>query len=162
MKTYLTILSVVLTLSSLAQVNNKPLSVQKKWGSYKIYQDFEKYSHGKISDIMDEDSEAYTTLNKASNANFGAQALGAIGGFIIGYQIGGLNANPRREMKVSNLLIGTGFVLGSIPLSLAYKKNTFEAVKLFNDSLDPNTPNPGVYQSSLIIGPTSIGIQIRF
>jgi hypothetical protein len=163
MKTYLAITVLVLSVSTaFGQLKDRPLSVKKSWGSYKIYQEWEKYSHGKISDIMDEDSKAYAALHKASNANFGAQSLGAIGGFIIGYQIGGLSANPKREINLTNLLIGTGFIVGSIPLSRAYKKNTYKAVKLFNDSLDPSTPKPGIYKSSFIIRPTGIGLQIWF
>ena len=144
------------------QTNNDPLSTKKSWGSTKIYQNGDKYSHGKILDVMDEKSESYAVLKKASNANFGAGILGGIGGFIIGYQLGASSSGPSGEINTKNILLGAGFIVASIPLSQSYTKNTQKAVTLFNDSLNDIKPTANNYQTSLNLGPGGINFRITF
>ena len=150
------------TIVLFGQNKSDELTVVKTWTGFKVYQNLEKYSHGEILDIMDKESEAYTLLRKASNANLGAAIISGLGGFIIGYELGSFSSSEGREFNVVPIMIGSAFILGSIPLNKSYKNKTYQAVAKYNNDLGSNKSTFNKYQATLNLNANGISLMVTF
>ena len=86
-----------------------------------------------LLEITKTNPEAFKYMQKAHKNYAPASILGAIGGFGIGYPLGGLIGG--RDMNWTVFGIGAGFIASSIPFSSAYVKNAKTAVSIYNQGL---------------------------
>jgi hypothetical protein len=80
---------------------------------------------------------AFECMQKARKNYVPAAVLGFIGGFGMGYSLGGLIGG--RETNWTVFGIGAGFIAASIPFSSAYAKNAKKAVLIYNQGLQKNS-----------------------
>ena len=86
-----------------------------------------------LLEITKSNPVAFEYMQKAKKNYLPATILGSIGGFGIGFPLGGLVAG--RTMNWTVFGIGLGFVAVSIPFSSAYTKNAKNAVLTYNQGL---------------------------
>lgn len=84
--------------------------------------------------LMKDHPDAYAYMKKAKSNYDGAMVFSYIGGFCIGYPLGQALAGGE-EPAWFMLGVGAGLALLTIPLAQEYKKNSTEAVRLYNSSV---------------------------
>src|SRR5688572_9654367 len=104
--------------------------------------------HGKILKpaelltIMKPNSEAYTIMKKAKGSRDIGTIIGSVGGFMVGWSIGGLIGKGEIDTKL--LIAGGALVIASIPFGSSYNSNATKAVNTYNDGLS-NPMNGGAF-----------------
>ncbi len=86
-----------------------------------------------ILEITKTNPLAFEYMQKAQKNLVPATIFSALGGFGIGYSLGGLIGG--REINWTVFGVGAGFVVASIPFSSAYAKNAKAAVLTYNEGL---------------------------
>lgn len=101
---------------------------------------------------------AFEQMQKAQKNVVPATILGSIGGFGIGYSLGGLIGG--RDINWTVFGVGAGFIVASIPFSSAYAKHAKKAVLTYNEDLQKLGYKKLFLESTL--GANGIGIKATF
>lgn len=101
---------------------------------------------------------AFEYMQKGQKNYAPAQIFGFIGGFGIGYPLGGVLGGAKMNWTVFG--IGFGFIAASIPFSNAYTKNAKTAVSIYNQGLQKTSYRKVQLESTL--SANGIGIKARF
>lgn len=80
---------------------------------------------------------AFEYMQKAKKNYITAAIFASIGGFGLGYTIGGLIRSRQTNWTIFG--IGAGFIAASIPFSSAYAKNVKKGVLIYNQGLQKNS-----------------------
>lgn len=90
--------------------------------------------------ILDRDALGYVMrsnafssqlIDRADKNRGGASVLGFLGGAGVGYSLGAMLSGA--DFPAGIFAVGAGFIIISIPLSAAVKRNTLEAIKAHNE-----------------------------
>jgi len=120
--------------------------------------------HGKILKpaelltIMKPNSEAYTIMKKAKGSRDIGTIIGSVGGFMVGWSIGGLIGKGEIDTKL--LIAGGALVIASIPFGSSYNSNATKAVNIYNDGLS-NPMNGGAF-FEIHTSENGIGLKVSF
>lgn len=109
-----------------------------------------------LLEITKTNPEAFEYMQKAHMNYAPASIFGFIGGFGIGYPIGGLIGGAKMNWTV----FGFGFIAASIPFSNAYIKNSKTAVNIYNKGLQKTGYRKVQLESTL--SANGIGLKARF
>jgi hypothetical protein len=121
----------------------------------KFYEDNRLLKPKDVLSRMQVDEEAYKTFKKAK-ANYDAgQAMGFVGGFLIGWPVGTAFGGGDPEWGLAGA--GAALVIGSLPLMASFKKHSKNALSIYNAKAH-EIPVKIDFHASV----TSAGIAIRF
>jgi hypothetical protein len=116
-----------------AQDNHRGDSIELKiipLGAMKFYQNDSRVSLGVVTGLMRNNPEAFKYINKSKTNNTIGFITGFIGGLLVGYEIG--TAIAGKDINWSVMGAGAGFIVVTIPLDIAAKRNARKAVHLYN------------------------------
>ena len=97
-----------------------PIKINK--GS-KFTQNGKKLMPRHLLEITKVNKEAFDLMKKAKSNYDGAAFLGAVGGFLVGFELGRMAFKPYHQASAGLLLAGGGLIIASIPLSSTYSKH---------------------------------------
>jgi hypothetical protein len=100
------------------------------WTGITFYQDNKKLSNRDMYTRMKTNPEAFSFYNKARTNNTLGFIIGFAGGFMIGYELGGLISG--KDIQWGIMGAGMGLVGISIPFSSAAMRNFRKAVFSYN------------------------------
>jgi hypothetical protein len=130
---FILLLICLFTGSGKTQDNHRVDSIELKiipLGAMRFYQNDTRLSLGVVAGMMRRNPEAFKYINKAKTNNTLGFITGFIGGFLVGYEIGAAIAG--KDINWSVMGTGAGFILVTIPLDIAAKRNARKAVRLYN------------------------------
>jgi len=120
----------VLCLLASCLCSTAQIEIQKKG----FYQGGRLLTPKELVSIMENNSAALTLATKAKSNYGAANALGFVGGFLIGWPIG--TAIGGGEPEWALLGVGAGITAIAIPIMSSAKKKMTEAVTIYNDGLE--------------------------
>lgn len=120
----------IICISVFSQNSNDSIQIIKIGTNYRYEQHGHLLNLQQMTQIMTTDKEAAKYLKSAKLSNGISVLLGYAGGFMIGYPIGRYIAG--RGANLSMLAVGIGFVIVDIPVSIATKRNLFNAIHRYN------------------------------
>lgn len=133
------------------QNTSDSIQVQKKMSTI-FMQEGKRLTPKQLLQITKVNTEAYELMKLAkSNYNAGA-VFGFAGGALIGWPLGTALGGGDPNWVLAG--IGAGFVLISIPFSVAYTKHATKAVSIYNNGI-ANTESRKV---DFNVGLTSVGV----
>jgi hypothetical protein len=100
---------------------------------YKYYQSGNLLRMFNLTEVLATEPESHKKYNNSKLFNVGAYLFSFAGGFLVGYELGGILAG--RGINWARMGSGLGAIAASIPLSVLAEKRKKEAVKIFNQSL---------------------------
>lgn len=118
--------------------------------------------------ILDRDALGYVMrsnafsselIDRADKNRGGANVLGFLGGAGVGWSLGALLGGG--DFPAGIFAAGAGFLLISIPLSTAVKRNTLEAVKAHNEHVSAPETRLSVRKLHWSVGTTASGVGLR-
>ncbi len=118
--------------------------------------------------ILDRDALGYVMrsngfssqlIDRADKNRGGANVLGFLGGAGVGWSLGALLGGG--DFPAGIFAVGAGFLIISIPLSTAVKRNTLEAIKAHNDHVAQSESNRRQRKWQWSIGSTAGGVGLR-
>lgn len=115
---------------SYAQTEPGDIEIKKVFGGIQLKQDGRVLKPKEVLSIMKPVPEAYAAYKKAKSNYNGAQVMGFVGGFLIGWPLGTAIGGGDPEWGLA--AAGAGVLLLSIPLSKGYSKNARNAVSIYN------------------------------
>jgi hypothetical protein len=102
----------------------------KTFGGVRFESDTVVYSPKQVLELMRDNPLAYEEFKKAKT-NYGvAGALGAIGGFMVGFPLGTAIAGGEPEWGLA--AGGAALIIASIPLNRAFKNHAQNALDIYN------------------------------
>ncbi len=118
-----------------AQYDNT-IEARKQFGTYQFYADGQKLKLKEVANKLSTNAEAYKLFQSAKSNYVTGSVLGGVGGFLIGYGLGGYFFNKNQNTKFPGVLIGigAGLALLTIPMNSAYNMQAKKAVDLYNSS----------------------------
>lgn len=155
-KIFLLFILITTVFTAFGQVSDT-IEIRKSFGTrYRL--------HGKnllprqLVEITKSNPEAYQEMKIAKSNYDGGYALGAIGGFMVGWPLGTAIAGRDPNWVLAG--IGVGFIVVSIPLTAAYNKHAKAAVNIYNRDLRKSITSNIDFK----IRPTfnGVSIQIKF
>ncbi len=140
-----------------AQQKGTPIDIEKGFEA-SFYQNGARLNMAKLSQIMQDNTEAMTSLGKAKTNKAFATVFGFAGGFCVGWPLG--TALGGGDPEWAMLGIGAGLIVISIPLTIAYSNHATNAVNLYNESIGA----PAKQNVSMQFGmtPNGLGLTMRF
>jgi len=109
------------------------ISVKTLFGGCKIFMNDQQISLTQVGTIIQSNELAYSQFNKAQSTNTLTSIIGGVGGFLIGYPLGGSLAGKPMDWKMFG--IGTVLAVISIPISNQSVKQLKTAVDTYNGGL---------------------------
>lgn len=141
MKTIIVSLAFLICGSSVfSQQKEGDIEIKKGFGGIKLYQDGRVLKPKQALSVMQINPEAYKEFKRAKSNYDGAQVMGFIGGFMIGWPLGTAIAGGDPEWGL--MAGGAGILLLSIPLNTGYSKHARQAVAIYNGGSDPTSKLP--------------------
>jgi hypothetical protein len=137
-KTVILCLLMVLSISVFSQAVSDTITVKSFFGGCKVYQGGKQLSLSQLGSAVESNELAYAQFKKAQSANIFSMILGGVGGFMMGYQLGGVIAG--REANSKMLGIGTGLAVISIPLTNKFVKQIRSTVDIYNGKIKSTSP----------------------
>ena len=132
------------------------------WNGTKYYQSDERLTKTEVMNHLVTNQEALNLFKKGTGSQTASTVLGSIGGFLIGWPIGGAIAgqeNPNWTLAA----VGTGLVVIGIPIYSGGSKKINSALDLYNQKLSrtfaPDRSPPSV---SVVINQMNFGLKICF
>ncbi len=100
---------------------------------YKYYQSGNLLRMSDLTEVLATEPEADKKFRNSKIYLAGAYLFSFAGGFLVGYELGGILAG--REINWVRMGSGLGAIAVSIPLNVLAEKKKKEAVKIFNQGL---------------------------
>lgn len=145
--------------SALSQDSTQIIKVKSNFWGIQFYQNQQKFTMKQMATIMERNEDAYKLIQSARSSNTMAGVLGAIGGAMIGWNIGEAIAGGDPNWTLS--AVGGAIVLASIPIyNSAYKKSK-QAVELYNAGLK-TTSSRNTTELNFSIAKGNIGLKLSF
>ncbi len=158
MKTYLFILSLLLTSLSLQA---QRIEATKVFGGYRFTQNNKNLSKSAVVNAVKNNEKAYKTAKSGYTKYFISQVLGAAGGFMIGWEVGTSIAGGNSDWKIAG--IGAGLIVISIPISLKANKQLKSAADMYNASLPETAGKKASHLKLNIVGnQQGVGLALSF
>lgn len=158
MKNQLLTLALILlgAFQTFAQSSDLTIQVKKTSFGTSFLQNDKILSNRQLLNIIQYNTEANELMKKAKTNADVSLVMGSIGGFMIGWTLGGAIAGGDPNWTLAG--IGAGFVAIGIPFSIKYSKQAKAAVALHNQTID------GVSQLNFNIGlsPNGLGLKVSF
>jgi hypothetical protein len=153
------VIGLILCVSIFSQDQNDTIQTTKVFGGYKFEKNGQVLTLQNMLDLMKDNPDAYSYLEKAKASAGFANVLGFAGGFMIGWPLGTAigGGNPNWTLAV----VGCGLIIVTIPISRSANKNTIIAVDKFNKSRKGLTYN-NQYDIRLGLSQNGLGFKIRF
>ncbi|MBL7798144.1 MAG: hypothetical protein JNJ90_16750 [Saprospiraceae bacterium] len=117
--------------SAAGQTAADTIEVRKAFGTVFRYKG-KNQTPKQLLDLMAPIPEAYKEMEIARSNNTAGTIFGAIGGFMVGWQLG--SAIGGGDPNWSLAAVGAGVIVISIPFSTAYTRHAKNAVALYNGS----------------------------
>ena len=127
---------------------------------------YQYYSGGKgihkrdFENIIVNDSEAFKYYKKGKNRNAFATFFGIVGGFGVGWMVGGILGGGEPNWVMGG--VGAGSLIISIPLSISASKNFTKSVTIFNRNLSNQSSLSQQSDLSFTINRQKIGFILTF
>ena len=153
------LLALACSTSALSQDSTQIISVKSNFWGIHFYQNQKKFTMKQIATIMEPNEEAYKLMQSARNSNTMAGVLGAIGGAMIGWNIGEALAGGDPNWTLS--AVGGAIVLVTIPISNSAYKKSKQAVELYNAGLK-TTASRNTTELNFSIAKGNIGLKLSF
>jgi hypothetical protein len=119
-----------------------------------FYKDNKLISKHSLKTYLKQNPKSIQLYDKGVMNNTFANISGAIGGFMLGYQVGLLLNN--KPVNVAPLLAGIGFVVVSIPLASSGTKNIKSAIEQYNSNINKKV------SYNLIFNQRGVGLLVKF
>jgi predicted membrane protein len=136
-----TLLSLLLIacLSAFGQNASDSLTIKSTGGGCTIYQNGKAINLSTIGTIIESNELAFKQFGKAKSTSTFSNLLGSVGGFLVGYPVGG--ALTGKSMDWRMLGIGAALITIAIPISSKSTKQLKQAVNTYNSGLT-DKPQP--------------------
>ena len=133
MRKILSLCIVLFSISAYSQSTNDTIYSQKVMGSYKFIQNEKVLKYSDLLTIVASNREAYSLIKSAQTSNGFSTVLGAVGGFLVGYQLGTAIVGGEPNLTVGG--VGLGLIAISIPISINASKKAKQGVAIYNKQI---------------------------
>lgn len=138
----------------------EPLSIVKNLIGYEVYHDGEVLNIAQLSKIIKTNTEAYNQFCKAKVMSDFGIVFGSIGGFFIGWPIGGVLVGAPFNWKI--FAIGVGFISICVPLCVVADGKIKKSVEIYNADINAKKPISRSYELKLGTTSDGMGIVLQF
>lgn len=154
------LLTLAFTWAAFSICSAQQITMKKLLGGYQYFQNGKQISMGKALKIMEPNPEAYTIMRYARGNNSLATVLGATGGVLIGWPVGGALGGGEANWALAG--VGAGVVAVAIPFSISANKKAKQAVDMYNASLDAASFRPYTPTVRMVSGRYGVGLLVAF
>jgi|GEM_PF-1361319 len=117
-------------------------------------------TYKELINMLNTNSETHALVKKHKSGRGGANVLGAIGGFMIGWPIGTSLGGGDPEWAL--LGAGVGLVAVAIPIESKANRNLEEAVNIYNNNIGLKMDKYHSPITTLSVSPTNFGLKVIF
>jgi hypothetical protein len=114
--------------------NKDSITIVKNFWGIKYYQGNTKLNMAGVSSALKSDAGAYATWKSGKSRYIIAQIFGAIGGALVGYEIG-KNLGGGGKINTTVISIGGAMVVSSIIFGINGEKKMKRGIRLYNATL---------------------------
>lgn len=143
-----------------AQSSSGNIEVTKDFGGFKYKVQGKDLTRSQLSQLLEKDKEAFRIMKRANTNNTFATIIGGAGGFLIGFPIGSLIVGKEPAWGIA--AIGGALALISFPLDIAFKKQTKEAVDLYNSNLTSSFRNEFNPSLRVEVNKSAVAVLLKF
>ncbi|WP_397444567.1 hypothetical protein [Polaribacter sp. R77954] len=139
--------------------NAQEIEMKKVWGGYQFLQDGKMLNVKNMQEIMKNNQEALDLISSAKSNQNWALALGAAGGFLVGYPLGTSIGGGDPQWALAGA--GAALIVASIPIIKGFNKKASKAVELYNAGISSTSYkfNPSFHFN---IQGENMGIAMKF
>ncbi len=156
MKKLVVLIISMITFPSMAQ----KIDFNSNFWSFSITKEGKLLKMSELEEAVNSNKEALALIQKARTNKTFADITSFIGGFGVGWSLGSAIGG---KANWTPALIGSGFIVLSIPFSSGFTKNTKKGIELYNSSLNNTAEvNENTSKLSLLANSNGIGLQFTF